>query len=178
MSARHNPSLQWAPELEQQLRELWADPNLSAAVIGRKLGVTRCAVIGKARRLDLARRKHGRITGISKAPRPKKKRYRPYKPVAKNGPPKPKLGNAVKTGGRKEKAPLPLASIPTCLMLDLMQINDTTCRYPIGDGPFVFCGHAPKQGSAYCSYHHALCYVPAVERKANKPVNYAVKRAA
>ena len=42
----------WTPELDAQLKELW--PILSARVIGEKLGLSKGAVIGRARRTNLA----------------------------------------------------------------------------------------------------------------------------
>lgn len=32
------------------------------------------------------------------------------------------------------------------------------CRYPRGDGPFLFCGQPAKEGSSYCEYCRSLCY--------------------
>lgn len=42
----------WTPDLIQQLSVLWKD-GLSTAEIGRRLGVTKNAVVGKAHRLFL-----------------------------------------------------------------------------------------------------------------------------
>jgi hypothetical protein len=64
----------WSAELEQTLRTLW-DQGVSARKIADALGcgLSRCAVIGKAHRLDLASRKHfiGRKDSV---PRPHKQR--------------------------------------------------------------------------------------------------------
>ncbi len=45
----------WSEETILQLRELW-DQGLSTAEIGRRLGVTTNAIVGKAHRLDLPAR--------------------------------------------------------------------------------------------------------------------------
>lgn len=50
----------WTDERIEQLKAYWADPKLSARIIGRRMGCTRCAVIGKAHRLNLPLRKRGR----------------------------------------------------------------------------------------------------------------------
>ena len=47
--------MEWSEEVITQLRALWAD-GLSTAEIGRRLGVTKNAIVGKAHRLDLAAR--------------------------------------------------------------------------------------------------------------------------
>jgi hypothetical protein len=47
----------WNPERVQRLRDLWA-ADLLAIDIGKKLGCTKNAVLGKADRLGLPRRDH------------------------------------------------------------------------------------------------------------------------
>jgi GcrA cell cycle regulator len=49
-------SFEWTPERVAELTRLWAT-GLSASEIGRKLGITKNAVVGKVRRLDLAMRR-------------------------------------------------------------------------------------------------------------------------
>jgi GcrA cell cycle regulator len=39
-------------------------------------------------------------------------------------------------------------------------LEDGQCRYPFGEGPFTFCGHAQKDGSSYCRPHAALTVNP------------------
>jgi GcrA cell cycle regulator len=50
------PQHQWTVERVAELTRLWAS-GLSASEIGRRLGITKNAVIGKARRIDLAMRR-------------------------------------------------------------------------------------------------------------------------
>jgi len=47
---------EWNAECVEELTKLWAT-GLSASEIGRKLGITKNAVVGKVRRLDLAMRR-------------------------------------------------------------------------------------------------------------------------
>ena len=47
--------MEWSDEVIGQLRGLWAE-GLSTAEIGRRLGVTKNAIVGKAHRLDLPAR--------------------------------------------------------------------------------------------------------------------------
>src|SRR5579871_4119311 len=47
--------MEWAEETIVRLRALW-DEGLSTAEIGRRLGVTKNAIVGKAHRLDLPAR--------------------------------------------------------------------------------------------------------------------------
>jgi hypothetical protein len=39
-------------------------------------------------------------------------------------------------------------------------LEEGQCRYPFGEGPFTFCGHAQKDGSSYCRPHAALTVNP------------------
>ncbi len=48
--------MDWPTELESRLRHLWDDKALSTAAIGRRLGVSKNAVVGKAKRLGLPNR--------------------------------------------------------------------------------------------------------------------------
>ena len=50
------PNHEWTTERVEELTRLWAT-GLSASEIGRKLGITKNAVVGKVRRLDLAMRR-------------------------------------------------------------------------------------------------------------------------
>src|SRR4051794_41481762 len=47
--------MEWSDDVIGQLRALWAEGH-STAEIGRRLGVTRNAIVGKAHRLDLPAR--------------------------------------------------------------------------------------------------------------------------
>ncbi|HET8995583.1 MAG TPA: GcrA family cell cycle regulator, partial [Acetobacteraceae bacterium] len=47
--------MEWADETITRLRELWSEGH-STAEIGRRLGVSKNAVVGKAHRLDLPAR--------------------------------------------------------------------------------------------------------------------------
>jgi hypothetical protein len=49
----------------------------------------------------------------------------------------------------------------------------TGCRYPVGDGPFLFCNGVQADGSSYCTAHHFLCC-----EKPRVPVYRFVGRAA
>jgi len=60
------PNHEWTAERVKELTRLWAT-GLSASEIGRRLGITKNAVVGKVRRLNLAMRRT--------PPPPKKTQY-------------------------------------------------------------------------------------------------------
>ncbi len=60
----------------------------------------------------------------------------------------------------------PTASAP--VGLSVVDLNDHTCRWPLGDGPYTFCGAptalSPFGWKVYCTEHNAIAYRP-FERK-------------
>jgi len=147
----------WTEERVALLRKLWAE-GLSASQIAKQLGgVTRNAVIGKVHRLGLA----GRATPS----RPAKRPVRTARPRS-IGPSAPRLR--------------PVSSLPSVVIPDLeplkfedgkaasvLTLNDTMCKYPIGDpteADFAFCGRASSCGP-YCQDHARLAYQPSHAKK-------------
>lgn len=58
----------------------------------------------------------------------------------------------------------------------LLDLNDTTCRWPLGDPQqpgFGFCGCAVKDGSVYCAEHHARAYTGIPSKKPSVRVGEA-----
>jgi GcrA cell cycle regulator len=62
--------------------------------------------------------------------------------------------------------------IPIGQRRTLLELNEDTCRWPIGDPAtteFFFCGGKPLDGLPYCNYHSRAAYQPANERRNRKP---------
>ena len=128
----------WTPEIVEKLKAMWED-GASGAEIGRMIGYSRNAVLGKIHRLGLSeagrqgvsrKKKIRHIPGI-KAGRTSFRKTINYKPlpVPKNEPVKP-------------------------LMLDLEGLTRHQCRWPYGEAPEIkFCGCATVGGGSYCSHH-------------------------
>ena len=55
----------------------------------------------------------------------------------------------------------------------LLELNEDTCRWPIGDpgsAEFFFCGGQSLTSLPYCAYHSRVAYQPAnVRRDRNRP---------
>ena len=140
MSDRHHdptPHFQappWTPDMEAKLRELWP-LGLSCSKIAKEIGVTKNAVIGKAHRLQLLKRREvgARVFKPPRKPKPRRKRI----PVSAK--PKP--------------LPPPLRA-PDCKPVTLMELGGCMCRYPVGDG--FYCGDATDK--TFCIWHAARCY--------------------
>lgn len=145
-------SIHWDDARDARLKELFqAVPRLSFKDIGHALGVSRNSAIGRAGRLGLTRGVQfrtgmGWIATSGTGPR----RIRKAAPIA----PAAGIGTLA-----KDAPPTPQSA--DVGRLSIMELDGTTCRYPIDvDGGFLFCGMATQPGSVYCCEHHARCRIP------------------
>jgi GcrA cell cycle regulator len=133
--------MDWTSEQITQLTQLWRD-GLSTAEIGKRLGISKNAVVGKAHRLHL----DSRPSPIKRVgPRPAIVRHtthvRPAVPPA-------------------APAPAPQPAAPP----RVVELSNQSCRWPIGhpgDADFHFCTQRAIQGKPYCVEHAAVAYVKA-----------------
>jgi GcrA cell cycle regulator len=155
----------WTDERVELLKKLWAD-GLSASQIAAELGgITRNAVIGKVHRLGLSGRAK---SPSSAAPRPRKARssgqmLRVSRPTIR--------GNTALAYDYDPEPEPELLEIPVEQRKTLLQLNEHTCRWPVGDpgGPeFYFCGGDTATELPYCAYHCRVAYQPASERRRDR----------
>ena len=164
----------WTEERVEKLKELWAE-GLTASKIAQELGdVSRNAVIGKVHRLGLSNRSvggkeaggepnevSGQMTGVVEeteraadveveAPAPDVEDVveapEPVNPVAA-------LAAEVERSARR---------------LTLLELNERTCKWPIGDpstDDFYFCGLPCAPDKPYCPAHVAVAYQPMSSRR-------------
>ncbi|MDQ6437427.1 GcrA family cell cycle regulator [Mesorhizobium sp. LHD-90] len=167
----------WTDERVETLRKLWSE-GLSASQIAAQLGgVSRNAVIGKVHRLKLSGR--GRA---SPAPTRQKKPAQPAaaKPQPRPAPPQARTiaasigATALQTQFDAEPVvrhvnrPTEDVVVPISRNLQLIQLNERTCKWPIGDPlaeGFHFCGNDCAESGPYCRYHARLAFQPASERR-------------
>jgi GcrA cell cycle regulator len=133
--------MDWTSEQITQLTQLWRE-GLSTAEIGKRLGISKNAVVGKAHRLHL----DSRPSPIKRVgPRPAIVRH-----TAHVRPAVPPAAPAM--------APQPAAP-PR-----VVELSNQSCRWPIGhpgDADFHFCTQRAIQGKPYCVEHAAVAYVKA-----------------
>jgi len=159
----------WTDERVEQLKKLW-EAGLSASQIASELGnITRNAVIGKVHRLGLSGRAK---SPSSSAPRQRKSRpashmVRVQRPVARGN-------TALAQVYEVEAMPDPVAFdnvIPMGQRRTLLELNEGTCRWPIGDPSstdFFFCGGQSASGLPYCAHHCRIAYQPVSDRRREK----------
>ncbi|WP_398484736.1 GcrA family cell cycle regulator [Tardiphaga sp.] len=160
----------WTDDRVEQLKKLW-EGGLSASQIAAELGnVTRNAVIGKVHRLGLSGRAK---SPSSAAPRPRKPR--PAQQMVRMPRPVARGNTALAHDYQVEMEPDPISVdnvIPISQRLQLVELNDATCHWPVGDPAstdFYFCGGKAVAGAPYCAHHSRIAYQPASDRRRAAP---------
>lgn len=132
----------WTPDRVSVLQKLW-DEGKSTAEIGRQLGVTKNAVVGKAHRMGLPSRpspiSRRRLKAVMASPLPKPA----FRPMQRPSEPEPDYLARGKGRGK--------------------------CQWPIGDPReegFSFCDQQAEPGRSYCLEHCAVAYIRSEKVKA------------
>lgn len=153
-----NEHREWPKERVELLTRLWNEGK-SGGQIASIIGTTRSVVMGKVHRLRLPKR--GRTRVPRQYPKRAKRTIRPSgwmrDVTARHSTPQPKT------------PPTEPVQEPVSLDLSLMDLAPGQCKYPHGEGPYVFCGHPVHAGSSYCEFHHRLCWttVPDYRKRAS-----------
>jgi len=172
--------MNWTDERVEQLKKLWAD-GLSASQIAAQLGgVSRNAVIGKVHRLKLSSR--GRATA---SPARQKKTHQASTSV-KTASRAATISRSMTTSigatalqaqfdaepvARQMLRPVENVVVPISRRLQLIQLNERTCKWPNGDPlseDFHFCGNDSAETGPYCNYHSRIAFQPASERRRSR----------
>lgn len=134
---------------------------------------TRSAMIGRARRLGLCKAVTRRCPDEYKE-RTRKRYDKHNKQRRIERTHRPKLRIVMNGGGlrllhsvQSNQPDLRAVDVePLNLTFDQLQNGD--CKWPYGDGPFLFCGHPAIEGRPYCRGHCAIAYRPMEERRAGR----------
>ena len=149
--------MEWNDETIARLRMLW-DEGHSTAEIGRRLGVTKNAVVGKSHRLMLSPRPSPiRRGGEGQTPRR-------LQPKRMTGPTLPSLAQPVAA------VPVRVAARPAlrAVFTPRPSVRVAACCWPIGEpgtASFRFCDDGAMHGKPYCAEHAALAYVKVRDRR-------------
>ncbi len=130
--------MSWTDERITELTRLWT-AGYSASAIGRMLGVSKNAVVGKAHRMRL----QGRPSPIRRDQRAPARRRVPM-------PSQPM--------DRRPAAPVP----PPRWTVRRREAGGPACLWPLGDpgeADFHFCGAPAVEGKPYCPEHCARAYI-------------------
>jgi GcrA cell cycle regulator len=143
--------MEWSEDIIAKLRVLWAE-GLSTAEIGRRLNISKNAVVGKAHRLNLPPRP-------SPIRRSENGNPRPAAPRRTQGPTLPPLAASL---GAPAPALRPIISPPK------NSLRATPCCWPIGEPgkpSFHFCNAGSAPGKPYCEAHASIAYVRVRDRR-------------
>lgn len=170
--------MEWNDDTIARLRGLW-DEGHSTAEIGRRLGVSKNAVVGKAHRLGLT----GRPSPIRKDPSGRRRPPPPRRvvgptlpPLAATLPPVPSLASSLDTTAPAVAAaePLPVSAVPQPSPSSVLTLaprapgRGYTCCWPLGEPgtrSFRFCDADALPGKPYCDEHAQIAYVRVKDRR-------------
>ena len=153
--------MDWTDDTIARLRTFW-DEGHSTAEIGRRLGITKNAVVGKAHRLNLSARPSPirRTLGEGKAtPRVTHRRA--------SGSTLPALA-ATAPISRPQELPRSLPALRAVQVTPRPAGRITACCWPIGEpgtASFCFCSDSAIAGKPYCADHAAVAYVKVRDRR-------------
>jgi GcrA cell cycle regulator len=159
MANQHDQT--WTDERCDLLRQRWSE-GFSASAIGGELGCSRCAILGKAKRLELTPRRLATSNPTAQKPR----RRRPTSVSSRT------IKRLSNHGSRFDQvevnAPEPYVdtsmddtTIPFEQRKQLLDLTDGDCRWPVGDPGtevFFFCGGTAVEGLPYCGAHCRRAY--------------------
>ena len=168
--------MEWTEETIERLRNLWAE-GLSTAEIGRRMGISKNAVVGKAHRLNLPPRPSPiRRDGNSGVPRP----AAPRRVTGPTLPPLRMMEVAEPVVAAPMPAPRPVVP-PKPMVREAAPARSAlvravaprvgraaVCCWPIGEPgtrSFRFCDAGATHGKPYCAEHAQIAYVKVRDRR-------------
>lgn len=172
----------WDEETIRNLKDLWSQ-GLSTAAIGRRLGVSKNAIVGKAHRLELdARpspiRRDGVKTVVDRPPAYPRMAGPTLPPLASTGaasiasPTNVQPLRSPAAFGPRSLPPAPVAAAVPRPIIPSAPIqarrSAPSCCWPIGEPgtkTFRFCDDTSMPGKPYCEDHAKLAYVKIRDRK-------------
>ena len=158
----------WTDERFETLKQMWKDGH-SGSVIGARLGVSRCAVLGKVHRAGMV----GRTTINRMAARANPPRRKPYQQLATST--QRAYASAAEGAAREEARQLPDLVIPPAERRKFIDLEPGDCRWPFGDpkeADFHYCngqqvrpdhwpqGREHRGIQPYCEFHCKRAYNP------------------
>ncbi|MBI06995.1 MAG: hypothetical protein CMM54_08450 [Rhodospirillaceae bacterium] len=154
----------WTPERIAEVTRLWGE-GLTTAEIGKLVGVTKNAVVGKAHRLGLP-------------PRPS--------PIRRKG--GGSSGGNTSRAISRGRAPRTAAKAPVKppVRQFVLSTSGARCKWPSGhpgEADFHFCGSLALVNKPYCPEHYQMAYLPArpkgeARESRNEPSRVDTRRSA
>jgi GcrA cell cycle regulator len=149
--------MDWTAEAIDQLRAFWAEGH-STAEIGRRMGISKNAVVGKAHRLNLDARPSPIRRDADAAGRPAT--AQPRRQPASPGSPR--------DAATAHRLGQPAGQAAGAVVRAFPRASMRSCCWPLGEPgtpEFRFCVAEAIGGKPYCQEHAAVAYVKARDRR-------------
>lgn len=165
--------MEWTAKSIDLLRGLWAEGH-STAEIGRRMGVTKNAIVGKAHRLDLPARpspiRKQEVNGVPVAPRRKPSRDEAPASAERSPPMTRETVSPQPAVAKAPAAPANGAPAAGAQVRYFPRASLRSCCWPIGEPgqrEFRFCSAEATPGKPYCPDHVAVAYVRVRDRRSD-----------
>ncbi|SDC68079.1 GcrA family cell cycle regulator [Belnapia rosea] len=145
--------MEWTAEAIDQLRAYWAEGH-STAEIGRRMGISKNAVVGKAHRLNLDARPSPIRREAEAGERPAAQPRRSSSPA--------------RDGASLRRLEQPAQPSAGTVVRAFPRASARTCCWPLGEPgtpEFRFCSGDAMTGKPYCQEHASVAYVKARDRR-------------
>lgn len=163
----------WTAKDDEKLKRLTNAGYTAAEIVLCFQGRTRNAIIGRWHRLNIAPGNNKNTNAIRQSIVKSKQRCETKADPKVLWPIVPVFWECEKSTRKLDVKPMPMdisykpgAEAPEPLNLELLELTENMCRWPVTNGdPFLFCGHTKGLDGPYCPYHHALSRRSFVLRK-------------
>jgi GcrA cell cycle regulator len=163
---RAHADFDWNDETIGRLMALWTEGH-STAEIGRRLGVSKNAVVGKSHRLKLtARPSPIRRDGLGQASHPRRPRCPSLAEL--QSPLRPAPASRLRPVQAVLTPPAPPAPPMTATPIRAPRLGKQPCCWPIGEPDtrsFRFCDMTNEAGKPYCPDHCKIAYRKVRDRR-------------
>ncbi|MDA8249150.1 MAG: GcrA cell cycle regulator [Rhodospirillales bacterium] len=163
--------MEWNEETITRLRTFWSEGH-STAEIGRRMGVSKNAVVGKAHRLGLVSRPSPiRRDGLPAAephPPAPRRAFGPTLPPLVGETALPMPATQPRPAAPAVARPVPAPPVAAMRAVPARAARRSTCCWPIGEPgtpSFRFCDDDAMSGKPYCAEHAQLAYVRVRDRR-------------
>jgi GcrA cell cycle regulator len=140
---------------------------------GGELGTIRCLAVGRRSARSPA---NWKATAAQRRRRARKRPSLAMQPPCTEGPwlwQQASVPDWVRQAKPYIEDPLVDAAVPMSQRRALLELEEGTCRWPIGDpssADFRFCGATTEKGKPYCAAHWARAYRPRAQATSSAPV--------
>ena len=159
--------MEWNAEAIDRLRALWAEGH-STAEIGRRMGISKNAVVGKAHRLSLPARPSPIRRDVVAAAKPVPARRHTLPLMSATLEPMPVLRRLEPMVAAVRLAVVPAPRPVLAALRPFPRVGGKSCCWPIGEPGtrgFTFCTSQAMSAKPYCPEHAALAYVKVRDRR-------------